>query len=87
MPIVHIPPLLRDLTEGQARVEVTGRSVRAVVAALDARYPGIRDRLCDGDALAPTLAVAVDGRLSRLGLYQTVAETGEIRFLPAIEGG
>jgi molybdopterin converting factor small subunit len=87
MPIVHIPPLMRDLTDGEARVEAPGRTVRAVIEALDAWYPGIRDRLCTGEKLAPTLAVAVDGRLSRLGLLQAVTETSEIRFLPAIEGG
>lgn len=87
MPIVHIPPLMRDLTGGEARVEVSGRTVRAVIRALDGRYPGIRDRLCAGEKLAPALAVAVDGRLSRLGLHQPVTEASEVRFLPAIEGG
>ena len=78
---------MRDLTNGEARVEAPGRTVRAVVEALDARYPGIRDRLYAGEKLAPTLAVAVDGRLSRLGLLQPVTEASEVRFLPAIEGG
>jgi molybdopterin synthase sulfur carrier subunit len=91
MPIVHIPSLMQDLTHGETSVEVSGRTVRVVIEALDARYPGIRDRLCtgtgDADALAPTLAVAVDGRLSRLGLFQPLTDASEIRFLPAIEGG
>ena len=87
MPTVIIPTLMRDLTEGQARVEVAGRTVRVVVRALDARYPGTRDRLCEGDKLARMLAVSVDGRLSRLGLHQPVTDASEIRFLPAIEGG
>ncbi len=87
MPTVHIPPLMRDLTNGEARVEASGRTVRAVVEALDARSPGMRDRLCAGEKLAPMLAVAVDGRLSRLGLFQSVSETSEVRFLPALSGG
>ena len=87
MPTVYIPPLMRDLTNGEARVEAPGRTVRAVVEVLDVRYPGIRDRLCAGEKLVPTMAVAVDGRLSRLGLLQPVTDTSEVRFLPAIEGG
>lgn len=87
MPIVHIPPLMRDLTEGRAQVEVPGRTVRAAIEALEMVYPGIRGRLCSGNRLAPTVAVAVDGRLSRLGLYQPVNDNSQVRFLPAIEGG
>jgi sulfur-carrier protein len=87
MAIVIIPLLMRDLTQGQARVEVPGRTVREVIAALDAQYPGAEARLCEGDALAGTLAVVVDGRLRRRGLFHRVTESSEIRFVPAIEGG
>lgn len=84
---LHIPPLMRDLTDGQAQVEVPGRTVGEVIAALDAAYPGARARLCEGDALLPTLALWVDGRTARRGLAQPVQATSEIRFLPHIEGG
>lgn len=87
MATIVIPPLMRDLTGGQARVQVSGRTVRAVVDALDARVPGAKARLCRGDALLPSLTVVIDGRISRLGLWQPVNENSEIRFVPAIEGG
>jgi sulfur-carrier protein len=87
MATVVVPNLMRDLTGGRAKVEAPGRTIRAVIEALDERYPGVRARLCDGDALAPVLTVAVDGKLSRLGLLQPVGKMSEIRFLPAIEGG
>lgn len=87
MAIVIIPSLMRDLTDGAVRVEAPGRTVRAVIDALDARYPGVKARLCEGAALAPTLVVSVDGRLSRIGLLQTVEAESEVRFLPVIEGG
>jgi sulfur-carrier protein len=87
MATVVVPYLMRDLTGGQVTVEAPGRTVRAVIDALNERYPGVRARLCDGDALAAVLTVAVDGKLSRLGLMQPVGEASEIRFLPAIEGG
>jgi sulfur-carrier protein len=87
LPAVWIPALLRDLTGGQQTVRVPGKTVRQVIENLESRYPGIRARLCDGDRLQPSIAVAVDGEISPSGLRQRVQETSEIHFLPAISGG
>lgn len=87
MPRVFIPPLMRSLTDGAEQVEIPGASVRQIVANLEARYPGIRERLCEGDTLKPGLAVAVDGNVTSLGLLQKVQEGSEVHFLPAIGGG
>ena len=87
MPRVFIPPLLRALTEGISEVEVEASSVRQVIAAIDERFPGIRERLCDGEQLRPGLAVAVDGRISSIGLLQKVRPDSEVHFLPAVGGG
>ena len=87
MPRVFIPPLLRSLAGGASEVDVEGSSVRQVIAALDERFPGIRERLCEGDQLRPGLAVAVDGRMSSIGLLQKVGPESEVHFLPAIGGG
>ena len=87
MATVFIPSLLRDLTGGRDRVEVEGRTVRQVVANLEAAYPGMRDRLVEGDTLSPRVQVSVDGHVSRLGLLERVGETSEVHFIPAIAGG
>lgn len=87
MPQVYIPPLLRELTDGQEIVEIPGATVRQIVAALDHRYPGIKERLCEGEGLRPGLSVAVDGRVSSMGLIQKVGEMSEVHFIPAIGGG
>jgi molybdopterin synthase sulfur carrier subunit len=84
---VFIPALLRDLTGGADRVEVPGASVRQVVNALEAKYPGMRERLCDGDQLSARVQVAVDGQVSRLGMLERVGEASEVHFIPAIAGG
>lgn len=84
---VFIPPLLRDAAGGQAVAELAGATVRQLVAALEARHPGIRDRLCAGEQLRPGLAVAVNGAVSSLGLMQQVPDGAEVHFLPAIGGG
>ncbi len=87
MPVVWIPSLLRELTEGQETIRVPGRTVREVIEQLEQRFPGIRARLCEGDRLRPGIAVAVDSLHARLGLLQPVEETSEVHFLPAIAGG
>ena len=94
MATIVIPSLMRDLTGGQAKVNVPGRTVAQVIDALDALYPGAKARLCNGDErlengarLDHTIAVVVDGKVVRLGLRAPVKAESEIRFMPAIEGG
>ena len=87
MATVFIPSLLRDLTGGADRVEVAGASVRQIVNALEAKYPGVRERICDGDQLSGRVQVAVDGHVSRLGMLERVGEASEVHFIPAISGG
>jgi sulfur-carrier protein len=87
MPRVFIPVQLRDLTGGDAEVEATGETVRAVVADLDARFPGIVGRLCKGGELSPALQVSIDGTLSRRGLDARVQPASEVHFLPVFGGG
>jgi molybdopterin synthase sulfur carrier subunit len=87
MPTVWIPPLLRDLTGGQETVTVPGANVLQVIEALDRLYPGVKDRLCEGNGLHSGIAVVVDTQLAPLGLLQPVAEQSEVHFLPAIGGG
>ncbi len=87
MAVVWVPSLLRDLTGGQARVSAPGRTVGEVLEALDARYPGLKERLCEGGQLSPLISVAVDGKRTRLALLEPVGEGSEIQFLPAVSGG
>jgi molybdopterin synthase sulfur carrier subunit len=84
---VWIPSLLRELTGGREKIQVTGGTVREVIDALDQLVPGIRLRLCDTNGLRPGIAVAVDTQISRSGLHQPVSENSEIHFLPAVSGG
>ena len=87
MATVWIPALLRDLTGGQAQVSVPGSTVAQVIEALDLAYPGMRDRLCEGERLTPGIAVSVDGVLAPLGLLARVGEISEMHFIPAVGGG
>jgi len=87
MAVVYIPALMRDLTSGQDILTVSAVTVSQLLDRLEAAYPGIKSRLCDGESLRPGLAVAVDGQLATRGLSQPIADTSEVHFLPAIAGG
>ncbi len=87
MPAVWIPALLRSLTSGQDRVAASGDTLGELIADLDSRHPGLRDRLCAGANLRPGLAAVIDGDVARLGLEQPVADAKEVHFVQAIGGG
>lgn len=87
LPVVGIPSLLRDLTQGQRSVSVEGDTVRHVIENLERLYPGIRDRLCDGDRLRPSISIVVDGHTSALKLRHRLYESSEVHFVISISGG
>lgn len=87
MATVWIPSLLRPLTGGQRQVTAAGTTVGEIIVDLERAYPGMRDRLCQGDRLQPGIAVAVDGQTGTLGLLEPVPPDSEVQILPAIAGG
>ena len=87
MPTLFIPAPLRDLTQGKASVTVAGSSVREAIESLEAEYPGIKERLCEGDKVRPNISVFVDGQISHLKMREKLSETSEVHFVIAISGG
>jgi len=85
--VVTLPNVLARLFPGCARrVEVSAASVGEVVDALDARWPGMRDRLCDSTpAIRRHINVFVDGE--RAKLETRLAPGAEILVMTAISGG
>jgi sulfur-carrier protein len=89
MPVVRIPTVLRKHTDGQAKVEVAGGTVREVFADLTSTHPGLQDQLFDGDEVRGFINVYVDDEDIRYldGLDSDVAEHDEIAIMPAVAGG
>ena len=87
MPNVFIPTMLLTVSNGVKQVTVEGTNVRQVIHALNDLYPGMLERLTDGDDLKSNLAVSIDGELARLGMMEKVADTSEVHLVPAIAGG
>lgn len=85
--IVHLPGSLVALFPGaERRVAARGTTVAEVIADLDARLPGVRDRLVDaGPALRTHLNVFVDGQ--RATLATRVPAGADVHVIPAISGG
>jgi molybdopterin synthase sulfur carrier subunit len=85
--VVKLTPLLVDLFPGSTRrVELTAGSVREMVDALDQRWPGMRDRICDSrPAIRRHMNIFIDGE--RATLSTPLKPGDEIFVLTAISGG
>jgi len=87
MPTIFIPALLRNLTEGKVSVAVAASSVREAIESLETEYPGVKDRLCEGEKIRPNISVMVDGQVSHLKMREKLREDSEVHFVIAISGG
>jgi molybdopterin synthase sulfur carrier subunit len=85
--LVVLPRLLVNLFPGSVReVAVSASTVREAIDALDARWPGMRDRLCDSrPAIRRHINVFVDGE--RAALDTPLAPGTEVIIMTAISGG
>ena len=90
MPQFRIPGPLRRLSDGQVTVAVEATDLATAIDALDARYPGFRDRLLDENGeLRQFVNVYLNDEDVRLGqgLKARVGEQDEISIIPAVAGG
>ena len=84
---VHLPASLVTLFPGAPRrLAVEAATVGALVDALNARWPGMRDRLCGpGPRLRPHINVFVDGERSTLAT--ALGRDSIVHVIPAVSGG
>ncbi|MFN8544040.1 MAG: ubiquitin-like small modifier protein 1 [Candidatus Binatia bacterium] len=87
---VRIPTPLRKLTGGADAVDAEGATIAALVADLDRRYPGMKDRICDEQGKVRRFVnIFVNGEDIRfLQNLDTAVKAGdELSIVPAIAGG
>jgi len=87
---VRIPTPLRKYTGGEEEVTASGATVGAVVEDVETRYPGIRERIYDGEGKVRRFVnIYVNGDDIRFlsNLDTAVKEGDEISIVPAIAGG
>ncbi len=84
---VRIPTPLRSYTGERAVVEADGETVGAVLADLDARYPGMRFRMVDEHGqVRKHMKVFVNEDAVR-DLDTPVMPTDELTIMQALSGG
>jgi sulfur-carrier protein len=87
---VLLPGALAEQVGGARAVQVAGSTVREVVHALDAEWPGMAFRLCyETGELRAFVNVFVNGRNVRYlqGLETPVAAGATLHILPSVAGG
>src|SRR6266536_1291986 len=84
---VYLPASLVALFPGAPRrLEVEAATVAALVDVLNARWPGMRDRLCaPGPSIRQHINVFVDGERSTLSTALNAASV--VQIIPAVSGG
>jgi hypothetical protein len=87
VPLVHLPRSLVALFPGvPRRVEVSAHDLAGVILELDARHPGMWDRLCEpGPRLRRHINAFVDGQPATLESH--VRSDSVVHIIPAVSGG
>ena len=85
--LVRLAPLLVSLfPTAERRVELSVATVDEMIDALDARWPGMRDRICDSTpAIRLHMNIFVDGECASLDTR--LAPGSDVFILTAISGG
>jgi len=86
---VRIPTILRTFTGGAKAVEGSGETLSAVIDDIDARNPGLKERLIECDGLRRFVNVYVNDEDVRFagGLTAPVKDGDNVTILPAVPGG
>ncbi|NKB52600.1 MAG: hypothetical protein GKR97_10295 [Rhizobiaceae bacterium] len=72
---------LRDLADGNDKVEVDAKNIGELLSGLAAKYPRLEPVIEAG------VSVAVDGRLIFNDLTEPIAEDSEVYLLQQLKGG
>lgn len=86
---VRIPTPLQRLTQGKEEVEGAAGTIISLVSDLDARFPGIAERIAEGGKIRRFVNVYLnDEDIRFLNAEETVVKDGdEVSIVPAIAGG
>jgi molybdopterin synthase sulfur carrier subunit len=87
---VRIPTPLRRFTQNVAEVQAEGSNVAQLIESLDAKFPGLKERLCDESGqLRRFVNVYVGEEDIRFlqGLDTAVGDDTLVSIIPAVAGG
>ena len=86
---VHIPTPMRQHTSGQATVQAAGATVKAVLADVGQKFPGITERLFDNGQVRRFVNIYLNDEDVRYldNLDTAVKDGDEVSIIPAVAGG
>lgn len=87
---VRIPQVLRTLTNGSDTVAVEAATVGEMLSAIDAKHPGLKDRICDEKGnVKRFINIFVNEEDIRFqdNLQTPLTAGADVSILPAIAGG
>ncbi|WP_084960645.1 MoaD/ThiS family protein [Thermoactinospora rubra] len=86
---VRIPTILRTYTGGAKAVKAEGSTLDELIADLEARHPGIKERLVEEGSLRRFVNVYLNDEDVRFlgGLETPVSDGDTVTVLPAVAGG
>ena len=86
---VRIPTILRTYTGGEKAVTGEGDSLAALIDDLEAKHPGIKERLVDQGDLRRFVNIYVNDEDVRFlgGLDASLSDGDQVVVLPAVAGG
>ena len=87
MPKVNVSPPLRGPTGGEAVVEVPGATVRACLAAVEARHPGFQALVLGPDGAVHSFLKVFRNGEQVDSIDEPIAEGDEIEVMAAVGGG
>ena len=90
MPSVRIPTPLRKLTADKDEVNVSAANVGQLIDAMESRFPGIKNRLCDESGnVRRFINLYVNNEDIRFlnGKETALKEDDIVSIIPAIAGG
>lgn len=90
MPVnVRIPTPLHRFTQGKEEVEGIPGTIISLVKDLDAKYPGVAERISENDKIRRFVNIYInDEDIRFLDAEKTIVKEGdEVSIVPAIAGG
>ena len=87
---VHVTSVIQNVVGGQKAFEAEGKTIAALIANIDQRYPGFREQIADeGGELHRFVNVYLNDEDIRYmqGTETALTEGDSVSILPALAGG
>jgi sulfur-carrier protein len=86
---IHIPTPMRQHTDGQAVVEVTGTTIKGALEALGQKFPAVVQRIFENGQVRRFVNIYLNDEDVRYldNLGTAVKDGDEVSIIPAVAGG